>query len=76
VSRTGAAWNQKAGEQEAATADHDDFTLRPRNYREGARLLRSAAERMSPALGADLLELAKELEELADIIERLRLGDG
>ena len=31
---------------------------------------------MNPALVTDLLEIAKELEELADIIERLRLGDG
>jgi hypothetical protein len=54
----------------------NDFTLRAQKYREGARLLRSAAEMMSPALAPDLLEIAKELEELADIIERLRLGDG
>jgi hypothetical protein len=50
--------------------------LRAQNYREGARLLRSAAEMMSPVLANHLLEIAKELEELADIIERLRLGDG
>jgi hypothetical protein len=31
---------------------------------------------MSPPLATDLLEFAAELEELADIIERLRLGDG
>ena len=30
---------------------------------------------MSQAVANDLLEIAKELEELADIIERLRIGD-
>ena len=29
---------------------------------------------MSPMLANDLLEIAKELEELANIIERLRFG--
>ena len=55
---------------------YEDFTLRAEKYREGVRLLRSAAKTMSPALATDLLEIAKELEELADIVERLRLGDG
>ena len=54
---------------------YDDFTLRTRKYREGARLLRLAAKMMSPMLANDLLEIAKELEEFADIIERLRLGN-
>lgn len=52
---------------------YDDFTLRARKYREGARLLRSAGV-MSPMLANDLLEIAKELEKLANIIERLRFG--
>jgi hypothetical protein len=55
---------------------YDDFTLRARKYREGARLLRSAAGMMSRCLANDLLEIAKELEEFADIIERLRFSDG
>ena len=51
-------------------------TLAPaEKYREGAQLLRSAAENMIPDQRADLLKIAQELEELADIIERLRFGD-
>ena len=56
--------------------DYDaNFTRRARKRREGARLLRSAAEKMNPAQRAGLLGIAQELDELADIIERLRLGD-
>ena len=58
-------------------ADHDDdFTLRAWKYREGARLLRLAAEMVNPTLAKHLLEIAEELEELADNIGRLRFGDG
>lgn len=57
-------------------SDYDaDFTARIRQYRERARLLRSNAENGRAAQRADLLETAKELEELADIVERLRFGD-
>jgi hypothetical protein len=63
-------------EHEAAIADHDEhFTSRAQKYREAARLLRSAAEMIGPMLANDVLEIAKELEELADVIERLRVGD-
>lgn len=37
--------------------------------------MRSAAEMVNPTLASHLLEIAEELEELADIIERLRIGD-
>jgi hypothetical protein len=52
-----------------------NFTGRAQQYRERAWLLRAAAEILSPAQRDDLLEEAQELEELADIIERLRFGD-
>jgi hypothetical protein len=56
--------------------DYDaNFSSRAEKYREGAQLLRSAAENMIPDQRADLLKIAQELEELADIIERLRFGD-
>lgn len=44
-------------------------------YRERARQLRSVARWASPARRGKFLEIAQELEELADIIERLRFGD-
>ena len=37
--------------------------------------MRSAAEMVNPTLAKHLLEIAEELEELADIIERLRFGN-
>jgi hypothetical protein len=57
-------------------SDYDvNFIRRARRCREGARLLRSAAEKMNPAQRADLVGIAQELDELAYIIERLRFGD-
>jgi hypothetical protein len=56
--------------------DYDaNFTRRAQKYRERAWFLRAAAEILSPAQRDDLLNEAQELEELADIIERLRFGD-
>lgn len=44
-------------------------------YRERAQLLRSAAEHMSTAEGRlHLLRIADEFEQMADSMERARLG--
>ena len=56
--------------------DHNaDFNARIERYRERARQLRSVAQMASPAQRGKFLEMSQELEELADIIERLRFGD-
>jgi hypothetical protein len=56
--------------------DYDaNFSSRAEKYREDAQVLRSATENMIPEQRAALLKIAQELEELADIIERLRFGD-
>ena len=54
---------------------NSDFNARIGRYRERARQLRSVAQMASPAQRGKSLEIARELEELADIIERLRFGD-
>ena len=56
-------------------AYNSDFNARIERYRERARQLRSVAQMASPAQRYKLLETAQELEELADVIERLRFGD-
>ena len=56
--------------------DHNaDFNARIERYRGRARQLRSVAQMASPAQRDKLLEIAQELEELADIIKRLKFGD-
>lgn len=52
-----------------------DLTARVERYRARARSLRSAAEMVSTALWLDLLDMAEALDELADAIELLRIGD-
>ena len=56
-------------------AYNSDFNARIERYRERARQLRSVAQMESPAQRGKFLEISQELEELADIIERLRFGD-
>lgn len=53
--------------------DYDaNFEVRIARYREAAHLLRGAAETMSVDQHGDLVEIAKELERLADSIAGLR----
>jgi hypothetical protein len=59
-----------------SSPDYDaNFTRRAQKYRERAWLLRAVAAILSPAQRDDFLREAQELDELADIIERLRFGD-
>ena len=52
-----------------------DLTASIERYRARARSLRSAAEVVSTALRLGLLDVAEALDELADAIDLLRIGD-
>ena len=49
-----------------------DFESRVERYREAARLLRSSVDTIRADLRSDLLDVARNLEDLANIIEQLR----
>lgn len=52
-----------------------DLAARVEQYRTRARYLRSVAETRNTVLRLDLLDMAEALDELADAIELLRIGN-
>lgn len=52
-----------------------DLTARAERYRAHALNVRSAAERVPTPQRLDMLETAQALDELANIIEGLRIGN-